>query len=81
MAEMREAMEALDTAFVLDASNPRVLVNLAVLYGQTRDIDRGLASAERALGLARGDDQAWHILALLLSSKNKLLDARAATQV
>ena len=71
----RRALAVLQVAFKHSPSNHAVLFALACLYADIREIGMALSILKQCLSIDRSHVHSWNLLALLLSSQKKYVDA------
>ena len=76
----RRALAVLQVAFKHSPSNHAVLFALACLYADIREIGMSLSILKQCLSIDRSHVHSWNLLALLLSSQKKYVDAVKACE-
>eukprot|EP00761_Pharyngomonas_kirbyi_P000711 gb/GECH01000711.1/.p1 GENE.gb/GECH01000711.1/~~gb/GECH01000711.1/.p1 ORF type:complete len:700 (+),score=154.04 gb/GECH01000711.1/:1-2100(+) len=71
----RSAVKELLTAYNISPNDYRVCFNLALTYGELRELDQGLDWVGRCLRLDKNCMSAWTLLTILLSAKKELTQA------
>ena len=79
-ALQRRALAVLQVAFKHSPSNHAVLFALACLYADIREIGMSLSILKQCLSIDRSHVHSWNLLALLLSSQKKYIDAVKACE-